>query len=136
VRRIAPLLCDRPEGRDQRVELRRRTDPRGEAIERSGLAGDGQNRVFEHSPKVALGVAEIGVERLERQPEDGAAIGESARREMKKKMRLAGAVGPREDREDRPLHRRVLEELVDRRVDVLVSDAHRQNRFDGREPLR
>jgi hypothetical protein len=81
---------------------------------------------------MALWVAEIHVEPLERQSKNRAPVGACPRCEVKEEVGLARAVRARQESEDRALHRRMLEEVIDGLVDLFMADAHREHRLGGR----
>ncbi len=84
---------------------------------------------------MSLWVAEVRIEPLEREAQDGPPLGQRTRGQMQEQVGLSGAVLACEQREHRPVHGRVREELVNGSVDRLLTDGHRKDRFHGRKTL-
>ncbi len=83
-----------------------------------------------------LWIAEVLVEALDREPEDGSPLGECARLEVQQVMCLAGAVLAQEDREDGAVVRGRLEELRDAAVDLLHADREAWDHLERGQALR
>ena len=82
-----------------------------------------------------LRIAEVLVEALNGEPEDGPPLGERARLEVQQVMCLAGAVLAQEDGEDGAVVRSRLEELRDAAVDLLHADREVRDRLDRGQSL-
>jgi hypothetical protein len=129
-------LGQRVHGLQHAAQHEGRARPVHEAIERRGRALQRQHGLVEHASQVALGVAEVVVHALQREPKHGPLVAQGAGCEVGQQVRLARPVGADEQRKHRALHRGVLEELRDGGVDVLVADAERGHRHGGRQPVR
>ena len=111
-------------------------EPRVEPLEKPHGSLRRKRRALDETPQVPLRIAEVLVEALDREPEDGPPLGERARLEVQQVMCLAGAVLAQQDGEDGAVVRGGLEELRDAGVDLLHADGEARDRLERGQALR